>query len=345
MDLIQYAHRIPKAELHVHLEGSILPQTLLKLAQRNAVRLPAGDVSGLRDYYRFRDFAHFIDVYLMITACLQTPDDYALIAYEFGQECHRQNIRYAEVTFTIFTNMHMTGLSWQAILSGLNRGRAKALVDFGVHWQWVFDIVRNNPETQQSVLEITLASRDQGVIALGLGGSEAEFPSELFTDTFQKAYALGLHRVPHSGEHAGPTSIWNTLHLLHAERLGHGVQAIADPELVAYLSQHQIPLECCPTSNVTLGVYPDYAHHPLRSLWDAGCLVTVNSDDPPLFNTDLNHEYQVLIEHFGFTAPELEQISLNAIRASFLTPEQKADYTQQFTAEFARLQKSLVPGE
>lgn len=342
MNLIEYAQRIPKAELHVHLEGSILPRTLIRLAKRNGVPLPANDVSGLREFYRFRDFAHFIEMYLMITACLKTPDDYTLIAYEFGQECHRQNIRYAEVTFTIFTNMNMTGLSWQTILSGLNLGREKALADFGIQWQWVFDIVRNNPETQQSVLNIALAAQDQGVVALGLGGSEAEFPAELFRDTFRQAYELGLHRVPHSGEHAGPTSIWNTIQHLHAERLGHGVQAISDPELVAYLSQQQIALECCPTSNVTLGVYPDYAHHPLRKLWDAGCLVTVNSDDPPLFNTDLNHEYQVLVEYFAFTAPELEKISLNAIQASFLTPQQKADNTQQFTTEFTRLRKFLT---
>ena len=135
----------------------------------------------------------------------------------------------------------------------MNRGRAQAQADFGVHWQWVFDIVRNNPETQQAVLEITLAARDQGVVALGLGGSEAEFPADLFQKSFQQAYDAGLHRVPHTGEHAGPTSIWNTIHHLHAERLGHGVQAIDDPELVAYLQQHQIPLECCPTSNITLG--------------------------------------------------------------------------------------------
>jgi aminodeoxyfutalosine deaminase len=343
MNLVEYAHRIPKAELHVHLEGSILPHTLLKLAERNAVPLPASDVSSLREFYSFRDFAHFIEVYKMITGCLKTPDDYALIAYEFGSECHRQNIRYAEVTFTIFTNMEMTGLPWQDILSGLNRGRVQAYTDFGVHWQWVFDIVRDNPETQQVVLEITLAARDQGVVALGLGGSEAEYPADLFIETFQHAYDVGLHRVPHTGEHAGPTSIWNTIQRLHAERLGHGVQAIGDPDLVAYLRQNQVPLECCPTSNVTLGVYPDYAHHPLRRLWDAGCLVTVNSDDPPLFNTDLNQEYQVLVEHFGFTATELEKISRNAIQASFLSPQQKAEYTRQFTVEFSNLRRYLAP--
>lgn len=344
MNLIEYAQRMPKAELHVHLEGSILPQTLLKLAKRNGIHLPATDELTLRDYYRFRDFAHFIEMYLKITGCLKTPDDYALIAYEFGAECDRQNIRYAEVTFTIYTNMQMTGLPWQRILAGLNQGRAKAQAEFGVHWQWIFDIVRDNPETQQAVLEIALAAQGQGVIALGLGGSEARFPAQLFQATFQKACDCGLHRIPHSGEHDGPESIWNSIRYLHPERLGHGVRAIDDPDLVAYLSHYQLPLECCPTSNVSLGVYPDYAQHPLRRLWDAGCLVTVNSDDPPMFNTDLNHEYEILVRNFGFTASELERISLNAIQASLLNPQEKASYTKEFRAEFQRLRGTKSPG-
>ena len=342
MNLVEYAQRIPKAELHVHLEGSIQPDTLLKLAERNGIKLPASDVPGLREFYRFRDFAHFIEVYLMITGCLKTPDDYALIAYEFGGECHRQNIRYAEVTFTIVTNIKLTGLTWQEILCGLNQGRLQAFQDFGVHWQWVFDIVRNNPETQQAVLDITRAARDQGVVALGLGGSEAEYPADLFVSTFQQAVEAGIHRVPHSGEHAGPPGIWSAIHRLHAERLGHGVQAIGDPELVAYLAQQQLPLECCPTSNIQLGVYSDYAHHPLRRLWDSGCFVTVNSDDPPLFATDRNHEYRVLVEHFGFTATELEKISLNAIQASFLSPQEKSDFSGKFSAEFEQLKKEIA---
>jgi len=186
MNLVEFSHRMPKVELHVHLEGSILPHTLLKLAKNNGIDLPALDENSLRDYYRFRDFAHFIDTYLMITGCLKTPDDYALIAYEFGVECQRQNIRYAEVTFTIFTNMQMTGLSWQDILAGLNQGRAQAKADLGVHWQWIFDIVRNNPETQQEVLEIALAAQEQGVAALGLGGSEAGYPHNYSRQPFSR---------------------------------------------------------------------------------------------------------------------------------------------------------------
>jgi len=300
MNLHEFAHRLPKVELHVHLEGSIRPATLLQLAQRNGARLPAQDVEGLRDFYRFRDFAHFVEVYVTITGCLRTPDDYRLIAYEFGSDCARQNIRYAEVTFTIATNVRLTGLPWQAILEGLNAGRAQARAEFGVEWGWVFDISRDNPETQAQVVEIALAARakaeDGGLVALGLGGSEAEFPSELFEQTFMQARQASLPRVPHAGENAGPRSVWAALRLLYADRLGHGVRCVEDPALVEYLRERQVPLEVCPTSNVCLGVYPDYATHPLRRLWDAGLLVTVNSDDPPMFGADLNHEYSFLPE-------------------------------------------------
>ncbi|MEA3340745.1 MAG: adenosine deaminase, partial [Chloroflexota bacterium] len=151
MNLHQFARQMPKVELHIHLEGSIRPATLLQLARRNSIDLPAQDVEGLRDFYRFRDFAHFVEVYVTITRCLRTPDDYRLIAYEFGADCARQNIRYAEVTFTIATNIKYTGLPWQAIVGGLNHGRAQARAEFGVNWGWVFDISRNHPGTQDQV--------------------------------------------------------------------------------------------------------------------------------------------------------------------------------------------------
>ena len=338
-NLYEFARRIPKVELHVHLEGSIRPATLLRLAERNGIRLPMQDEEGLRDFYRFRDFAHFVAIYETITGCLRTPDDYRLIAYEFGCDCARQHVRYAEVTFTIVSNQRLTGLPWQAILEGLNAGRAQARADFGVDWGWVFDISRDYPETQGQVLEIALAARDRGVVALGLGGTEAEFPAELFERTFARAREAGLPRVPHSGENAGPESVWSTLRLLYADRVGHGVRCVEDPTLVEHLCQRRVPLELCPTSNVCLGVYPDYAAHPLRQLWDAGLLVTVNSDDPPMFGTDLNHEYEVLVDHFGFTADELEQVSLNGLRVSFLPDADKARLETEFRTRFARLRE------
>ena len=155
--------------------------------------------------------------------------------------------------------------------------------------------------------------------------------------SFARARQGGLHSVPHAGEIAGPESIWGALRLLHAERIGHGVRCVEDPALVDYLREHQIPLEVCPTSNICLGVYPRYEAHPLRRLWDAGLVITVNSDDPPLFDTDLNHEYEVLVDHFGFNADELEQVSLNGLRASFLPSQEKVRLEGEFRTRFAQL--------
>jgi len=340
MNLLEIAKRMPKIELHIHLEGSIQPGTLIKLARRNQIRLPAEDETSLTEIYRFSNFNKFLQTYLLITSCLRSQDDYQLIAYEYGCECARQNIRYAEVTFTIKTNMSITGLSWQEILKGLNAGREQAHKDFGVWWQWIFDIVRNVPDTQETVLNIALAAREMGVIALGLGGSEDGFPPELFIDTFNHAKEMHLHRVPHAGEIAGPQSVWSALKLLDAERIGHGVRSIEDPELIEYLRINSIPLEICPTSNICLKVYPDYAHHPLRKLWDAGVFLTINSDDPPMFNTNLSNEYKVLVNEFGFSQSELEQISLNAIQASFLSQGEKQKLVQEFKDEFVELSKS-----
>lgn len=339
--LLLFARQMPKAELHVHLEGSIRPATLLELARRSGVDLPAQDVDGLQEFYRFRNFAHFIETYVTITGCLRTPDDYRLIAYEFGVECARQNIRYAEVTFTMQSNEHNTGLPWQAILDGLNAGRAQAAAEFGVHWQWIFDINRGLPDTQDGVVETALAARPSGVVALGLGGDEAGFPPHLFRRAFDRAHQEGLACIPHAGETAGPQSVWDALDLLHAVRIGHGVRSIEDPFLVQTLAERQVPLEVCPTSNIRLGVYPDYASHPLRRLLEAGVFVTVNSDDPPMFNTDLIYEYQVLVEHFGFDRPMLEQISLNALRASLLPIPEKERLTADFQEGFARLREEL----
>jgi adenosine deaminase len=337
MNLLEFSRRMPKVELHVHLEGSIRPATLLRLAERNGVTLPAQDIAGLSEFYRFRDFAHFVEVYVAITRCLCSPEDYTLVAYEFGSDLARQNIRYAEATFTIATNVRMTGLPSQIILEALNSGRGAARRDYGVEWRWILDISRDTPDTQDTVLEMALAGRDQGVVALGLGGTESRFPPELFARTFTRARDCGLARVPHAGETAGPDSVWTALRSLHANRIGHGVRSVEDEALVTYLCDHQVVLEICPTSNISLGVYPDYEHHPLRTLYDAGVSLTVNSDDPPMFGTDLLQEYALLVEKFGFDADDLERVSLNAVRAGLLPAPDKARLAREFRTEFDRL--------
>ena len=337
MSLPDFIREMPKVELHVHLEGSIRPSTLLTLAERNSVALPAQDLKGLREFYRFTDFDHFIRVYFTISGCLKTIADFSLIAYEFGADMARQNIRYAEVTFTPYTNVTNTGLTFDEVLAGLNDGRARARADFGVEFQWVLDIVRDTPDTRHQVAEWAASAVGRGVVGFGLGGTERGYPPEWFADAFAIAREAGLHSVPHAGEIAGPESVWGAIRVLGAERIGHGVRCVEDPALVDYLREHQVPLEVCPTSNLYLGVYPSYEQHPIRWLWEEGLCVTVNSDDPPMFNTDLVQEYQVLAENLGFTAAELEQLSLTALRASFLPPDRKADLERDFVSEFGRL--------
>jgi aminodeoxyfutalosine deaminase len=341
MNLGNFVHEMPKVELHVHLEGSIQPATLLALAERNGVALPASSVEGLKDFYRFTDFEHFLRVYFTISSCLRTADDFCLIAYQFGAEMARQNIRYAEVTFTPHTNVTNTGLPFEEILAALNEGRNQAEQEFGVQFRWVLDIVRNDPGSRHQVAEWAASAADDGVVGFGLGGSEQGHPPEWFSDAYGVAREAGLHSVPHAGELAGPESVWGAIRALGAERIGHGVRSIEDPALVDYLRQHQIPLEVCPTSNLCLGVYPSFEEHPIRRLLDQGVYVTVNSDDPPMFNTDLVSEFLALVDHLGFEAADLERLSLNALEASFLPDTAKADLRQSFQSEYAELRAHL----
>ncbi len=342
MSLETYLQAAPKAELHIHLEGSILPENLLTLARRNGVSLPADTVDGLRQWFIYRDFSHFIEIYLTITRCLRHAKDYEYVVYEFGREMARQNIRYAEVTFTPGTHYDL-GVPFEVYFDGLTKGRERALADFGVEIRWVFDIVRNiEPREKRLRLadyttSVAIDGKNDGVVALGLGGLEAEYPSDLFAPYFERALKAGLHSAPHSGETAGPKSIWDSIRLLHAERLGHGVRSIEDPELMVYLAEHHLPLEVNPTSNVRLNVFPSMADHPLRRLVDAGVTVIVNSDDPPLFNTTLNDELCLLVDPFGFDVPALDTILLNGVRCSFLPAERKQALEAQFCAELDAL--------
>ncbi len=256
----------------------------------------------------------------------------------------RQNTRYAEVTYTPSTGVHYSGLPIYEILDGLNEGRARARAEFEVDCQWVLDIVRDTPEERQQAVEWASGATDKAVIALGLGGTEKGHPPEWFADAYATAREAGLHSGPRAGETVGPESVWGAIRALGAERLGHGVRSVEDPALVEYLPLHQIPLEVCPTSELCLGIFPSYEVHPIRWMWEQGLYVTVNSDDPAMFNANLVREYQVLADHAGFAAEELERLSLNALRASFLADERKAALEKEFRAEFRRLRKEHLQG-
>lgn len=337
----------PKAELHVHLEGAIQPHTLLLLAERNRVELPAGDVAGLREWFTFRDFDHFLEVYITITRCLRTVEDYELIAYEFGAEMARQNVRYAELTFTPATHELRCGIPHDVYFSGLSRGRRGAGADFGVELRWVFDMVHVardaalNKRAADYTVAVAIEGREDGVVAVGLGGPELEDSFEVMAPWFNRARAAGLHSTPHAGEVLGPSSVWNAIRLLGAERIGHGVRAIEDPTLVSYLAEHQIPLEICPTSNIRLGIFSSLAEHPLPTFHRAGVPFTINSDDPPLFNTTLHDEVQLLVDPFGLDRSSIDEILLNGVRHSFLPAEQKQQLEAQFMAEMRELPHEL----
>jgi adenosine deaminase len=342
----RYLQAVPKAELHVHLEGSIRPETLLALAKRNKVTLPVETIEEAQQWFKYRDFPHFLDIFTAVARCLKTVEDYELIAYEFGEEMARQHVRYAEVTFTVSMHSFRLGVPLDTYFRGLQQGRARAKADFGVEIRWVFDIVRapgdgRLVERADYTTEVALECRGEGVVALGLAGNEAKGSPELFTRWFEKARSEGLHSVPHAGETMGPASVWGALHQLGAERIGHGARSIEDPQLLAYLVQQQIPLEICPLSNVCLGVYPSLNEHPLPRLYAAGVPFSVNSDDPPLFNTTLNDNIFTLYDPLHLSLETIDEILLNGVRQSFLDVGQKQQMEQAFRAEMQQLRGEL----
>lgn len=365
---LDFIQAMPKAEIHVHLEGAIQPETLLELARRHRRedQLPTTDLDGLRRWFTFTDFPHFIQIYWTISDLLRTPEDFALIVHACGADMAAQNIRYRELTFTPFTHTDLQdkNLTITDIFEGLEAGRAEAKRDFGVEMRWIFDIPRNTsfkpwhklsrvrgmvrvvdaqlrrfglrtkeyytPYPAERTLAYALAGQDKGVIGFGLGGYEVGAPPEPFAHVFRTAKAAGLLSVPHAGETVGPASIWGAINVLNADRIGHGVRAIEDPHLVTLLQERQIPLELNPTSNICLHVYASFADHPFRQLDEMGVLVTVNSDDPPLFNTSLCQEYSVLAAEFGYAKADLVRIARNAFVAAAAPVEVKQQLLDEF---------------
>ena len=347
MSIEQYLNKAPKAELHVHLEGSVRPTTLLTLARRNGISLPADSVEELQQWFKFRDFNHFIKVYFTISHCLKQAEDYELIVYEFAEEMARQHVHYAEVTFSPSTHHFALGVPFDVYFAGLTRGRERAQQDFHVEINWVFDIVRNTcqePGVSQEAeytLSVAKEGMTDGVVALGLGGGEAGHPPEWFARWFDAARSVGLHSTPHAGEIVGPASVWGAIKTLNAERIGHGVRSAEDPQLLKYLAERRIPLEVNPTSNIALGVYRDYQQHSLPTLLAAGVPITINSDDPPLFNTTLNNEISLLHSAFHLDLATINEILLNGVRYSFLPAERKAALLTDFEQEIQILQEKL----
>jgi len=340
---------MPKAELHVHLEGSISPETLLELAQRHdrLHLLPSAEPDELRTWYKFVDFPHFMRIYLTISDLLRTPEDFALIVERHGTAMAAQQIRYSELTFTPFTHTDYQdkGLTIDDLLTGLEAGRKAAYRASGVEMRWIFDVARNmsfdnsgryDPYPAQRTLEYALRGQEYGVVGLGLGGFEVGAPPDPFAHAFVAAKAAGLLSAPHAGETVGPSSVWGAIDALRADRIGHGVRAIEDPALLVALRDRQIPLEINPTSNICLHVYDRAAVHPFPHLDRMGIKVTVNSDDPPLFNTTLCDEFGLLAAEFAYRPADLSRIARNAFEVAAAPPALKTALLAEFDVWAAR---------
>ena len=315
---------LPKAELHVHHVGSARPETVAALAARHPDAGVPQDIEVLREFFTFTDFAHFIDVYLATVALLRTPEDIRVLTYEVAEGLAAQQVRYAELTMTPFTSVRM-GIPIEAYTEAIEDARTAAERDLGLVLRWIYDIPGEaGLESADATLDFAINHRPESLVGFGLGGPEIGVPRPQFKPHFDRARAAGLHSVPHSGESTGPETIWDAIRDLGAERIGHGIAAIHDPALVAYLAEHRIPLEVSPTSNLATRVVERIEEHPVRALRDAGVVVTINSDDPPMFGTTLNREYAIAADLLDLDEQGLRDLATTAIDVSFAPEEVKA---------------------
>ena len=324
---------LPKAELHLHLEGAIEPATVVELAARYGDTIAPGQVAAR---YATRDFSAFIDAYKWVTSYLRAPEDYALVARETAERLLPQNVVYAEITLSagvMLLRKQNVAANFRAI-----REAVRVFEPLGLRLQWIFDCVRQfGPRPAMDVARAAIELRDEGVVAFGIGGDELALPASDFRGVFEFAAAGGLHRVAHAGEIGGPESVRDALDIFGAERIGHGIAVTRDPALAAILRERAIPLEICPTSNLRTGALArqigrddaELQHHPLPDLLRAGVPLSVSTDDPAMFATDLQREYMALIE-MGLAPPELVQVAAAAFEGAFLPAADKAAYLAEF---------------
>lgn len=335
-DLSTFIAGLPKVELHVHHVGSASPQIVAELAARHEGRSPVpADPAALADYFAFRDFAHFVEVYLSVVDLIRDQEDVWLLTHEVARELARQQVRYAELTVTPYSHVHR-GIPAPAFCEAIEDARKRAAADFGIELRWCFDIPGEaGLPAAEETLRVSLDERPDGLISFGLGGPEVGVPRPQFKPYFDQARAAGLRSVPHAGETTGAQTVWDALRDLGAERLGHGIAAVEDPELLAFLAERQLALEVCPTSNVRTRAVARIEEHPLPRLVEAGLLVTINSDDPPMFGTTLNDEYAVAARLLDLGPQGIAGLARNAVTASFLDPASKRRIAEEIDAYLA----------
>jgi adenosine deaminase len=315
---------LPKVELHVHLEGSIRPETVLELARKNSVALPADTVDGLRDWYRFTNFAHFVEIYTTVSSCIRSAEDIEFVAREFLEGQREQNIFHSEFTYTALTQRTHSGIplgeQMEALSSALDYARDTLGISAGV----VLDFTRESDVFEaRELCELAVAWHGRGVVALGLSGFESVGAAFHHRETFAYARHMGLPIVPHAGETQGAASIQEAVDLCEPPRIGHGVRVLEDDLLTDRLAKAGTVLEVCPSSNVCLGVAPALEAHPLPHLMERGLVVTINSDDPPMFGTTLTDEFHRCAQAFGWGLPTLERLCRTAAEAALISEDER----------------------
>jgi aminodeoxyfutalosine deaminase len=329
---IEFIRRLPKAELHLHLEGTVSAETLVELSRRHDGQpLTFEQAQAL---YHYTDFTGFLMAFKAVTERLQTAEDYELIAWRMLERLAQQGVVHAEVYVSVGVVYYWRRIEFEPLFEGMERARVRAERGFGITAYWIFDAVRHfGPEEAAKVFHKAAEMRQlhPSIIGIGIGGDERRTGTEPFRELYAEARHAGLRLTAHAGETVGPEGIWGALNI-GAERIGHALSAIHDHELMDVLARRQVPLEICISSNVRTGCCPRIEHHPVRRYFDSGLLVTLNSDDPVMFGSDLENEYLLAQEHFDFTEEHLRELAANSIEASFLPPERRVALLQQIEA-------------
>jgi adenosine deaminase len=336
MDTHSLIKALPKAEQHVHIVGSTRPETLLWLAEEGELEKPFKTLKDARSFFEYRDFPHFITIYSKVVDCITRENQFERITYEMLENDARCNVRYVEASFSAYDHISR-GLDYGLMLDAINRGVHRARIDFGIECNLRIDLVRNyGPDVGMEILDL-IEQKGDNIVSIDLGGSEERFPPKPYASVYSRAKDMGLHLVAHAGEAVGPESIWEAVKYLNVERIGHGVAASCDPELMNHLIKRDITIEACPVSNLRTRVVSSLKKHPIRTFLEKGLKVTVSTDDPSMFNTDMNNEYLQLHRRLYFTIPELFKLTLNAIDSSFLPEKRKIKIHESCMTEFQHL--------